>query len=425
MGLLSFGYAEPAEMRTVVQLAAASYEGNAAPSGWRTLTASNLRLSNSLFDGAWFEQGGVFGGAAARVMVNGNQLALSFRGTDGAIDVADYPRLLADPNSWVTGWSAYIWAFDTLLDAVADFIKDPINSISEVFVTGHSLGAAAVNQLRAVATGSSEYRNAFDSATYIAFASPSIFNNSGAILNFGHENDIVFRVTNLYGDNNSTATDNIVYFDQNYANGLTLWTSAHTLNSSGGSRPGAYVDTIDRLILAEADELSQVTQDTVILVDAVAGAVRTPYSNKAALILGEVGVADELIGGSGADILVGFGGNDKLTGGAGNDLFRFVDDARTYGSTTRIVDLAKGDVIEFDDVNIRSLSIGSGDSLDIGQLALRDNAVGTVLQFGMNSSRGADLTIQLTGYWDLSDFTVSGDRLTVTGASSTTSMFGI
>lgn len=393
-------------------LAAASYGQNSAPLGWRSLVGQDLGLSASSFTGQFYTSGGAFGGAAARVMVSGDTLALSFRGTDGAVDVADYPRLVADPNAWLVGSSAYIWTYDVLLDAVADYVLDASNGIRNVVVAGHSLGGAAVNQLRAVATSSDEYGDAFDRAEFFAVASPVIFDDEGPILNFGHDNDVVFRAVNLYDDTNATATDNIVWYDSSYASGWRIGTAAHGLNGDG-TTPGAYAQTAQRLVDYGVYGDAAVSPDSQIIIDAFAGAVTVADRNKAAVILGQAGIADTISGGTRADVIIGGGGADVLTGGAGADQFRFLTGAAYRGGVARIADLADDDMIRFVGLDLRAPVDGSGAGLGQGGVALQASGGDTLLLVGLDARAGADLTVRLTGAFDAADFRVAGDTLTV------------
>lgn len=408
---------------TDIALAAASYADQSAPVGWRTLAGQDLGLSSGLFSGGFYQSGGLLGGAAARVMVNGDTLALSFRGTDGGVDVADYPRLMVDPTTWLVGQSAYIWTYDGLLDAVADYVVNAANGIANVIVTGHSLGAAAVNQLRDVATDTSAYRNVFDTATFFAVASPVIDNDSGAIFNFGHDNDIVYRAINLYGDNNATGTDNIVYFDSSYASGLKIGTAAHGLRPDGAT-PGAYADTAKRLVDYGLYADSAITPDSQIIIDAYRGAVTVADKSKAAMLVGEAGVADTLKGGDKADILIGAGGADQLTGGAGNDIFRFLTGATYRGGTATVTDLTAGDALRFVGVTLDSVTNGNGANLLAGDIALATSGGVTTLRLGIDTVAGADLSVNLTGSFSAGQFAMSGDTLTLQGTSAVASNSG-
>jgi hypothetical protein len=168
MSLFNFGSLSNARIIELAQLSAASYEGGTPPSGWSTLTGATLGFEDGLFtpgsyDGETYVGGvGFVGLPAARVYRNGSELAISFRGTDSAGDYATYPDILGNNN--------YINAFNSLLDTVRTFSSDPTNGITQVYVTGHSLGGAAANILRNVS--GEDYGGFYDDAIYFTLATP-------------------------------------------------------------------------------------------------------------------------------------------------------------------------------------------------------------------------------------------------------------
>ncbi|HYE50198.1 MAG TPA: hypothetical protein VEB20_11450 [Azospirillaceae bacterium] len=412
MPLLSHADLAPADFLTFFRLADAAGENNPAPDGWRSLAAGDLDMKAGRFDGDWYERGGALGGAAARVMVKDGTLALSFRNTDSALDYADYPRLTVDPDAPLVGRTAYIWAFDDLLKAVAAYVQDPANGVERVWVTGHSLGAAAANQLRDLSSGGRRYGDVFDGATYVTVGSPLVVDDEGPIYNFGYENDVFFRTVNLFRGGNESAPDNLVFYDAGYAAGGGRSLSAHSL---GGlfEYPDAYFTGIERLVAAGVDDLPGIARDTLVVVDAFDGPVANPRPDRPVLLLGERAEADTLAGGAGDDTLVGGGGDDRLEGGAGADLFRFVFDAQTAAGTATVADAARGDRVQVAGLALAAAPSAGAASLGIGDWAAEAADGATLLSFGLDALAGADFRVRLAGVFAATDFTASGDALVV------------
>jgi len=116
------------------------------------------------------------------------KISVTFAGTNGVLDIADYPAMLADD---------YVGEFDYLLGAVAEFALDQGMSDEDVVITGYSLGAGAVNNMATIKEDA--YGGFFDNSDYFAFAAPKITENRD-VLNIGFENDVVHRI-------GSTGTD--------------------------------------------------------------------------------------------------------------------------------------------------------------------------------------------------------------------------
>ena len=113
---------------------ASQVQANLVAKGWDLLSSAELgglsNFSNGIF---------TFGTGAALVAASQNALVISFRGTDN----------LANLHSDLPGWVApevYYAQFANLIDAIDHYANQPNQSINEVFVTGHSLGAAMVHQ---------------------------------------------------------------------------------------------------------------------------------------------------------------------------------------------------------------------------------------------------------------------------------------
>jgi hypothetical protein len=146
VGVFDYHSVPPAEVSLAADLAWAAYEGNPLPLGWQPLDAIDLGFAESpgdgTFDGYYFETGTSAPGGSAIALRNEDRLAIAFRGTDDALDLFRYPSLL--------NGNSYIDAFLPFLAAVAEYAQT--SGISDILVTGHSLGAAAANILRDVST---------------------------------------------------------------------------------------------------------------------------------------------------------------------------------------------------------------------------------------------------------------------------------
>lgn len=196
--------------------------------------------------------------------------------------------------------------------------------IQEVWVTGHSLGAGIANNLRDDAFG------VFSNAKYVTFADPSVARSS-SVLNIGFENDWVFKAlppwTAIFTPYDPisradyvTTTDNIVWFDANYAGDNLIFdpitdVSAHDMYN--------YVDAVQRVISSAF--YFQMDRDSTVILDAYPGVVsdkpsltQSRHSTDRVFFIGQ-NVDDFLAGGSGADYVDGNGGADFITGGAGDD----------------------------------------------------------------------------------------------------------
>ena len=290
-------------------LASAAYKDNRLlASDWSALTTELGTLASGRFDEAGYFNGS--SGAAAIVLRNGNQLVISFRGTDDSADRLQYLSL---------GGNSYINLFSPLLDAVSKYLAKSENAGLEVLITGHSLGGAAVNILRDVSLHTGSKYAAFKDAEYIAFASPKIA-ASGQITNIGFENDGVYKYIGGYKDYAST-NDNIVVFDDAYGSstwpGFTFDLSDTTVHSSL-----IYKDVMNRI--ASSTFYGEMDPDAPVIVvntnlEVSDKQVRTSdHYGKDAYFIGR-DVADKILGGAGADKMEGFGGNDTLRGQGGND----------------------------------------------------------------------------------------------------------
>ena len=292
MGLLSGFNVTLPEIEMLGQAARAAFSGDAIPKDWSVLTPQQLGVAPRYWDGLYFTNNG----ASAIVLRQGNAIVVSFRGTDSDDDFAHYPELFFD---------IYINRFEPLLTAIAVQPGD-----RHFYFTGASLGGGAVNQMADIA--SYQYAGRFAAAQFVAFASPTIANANG-ILNFGFENDPIYKVLENYSDQPSSL-DNLVLATAEYMAGN--YDGRHQLNYYAHT---SAFDVIGRL--KDSAFYDFMNPDSVLIFDAYSGPVTdvTPGRESSGVFyLGEA-VADQIIGRAGDDFIEGFAGDDTLSGAAGND----------------------------------------------------------------------------------------------------------
>lgn len=126
--------------------------------------------------------------------------------------------------------------------------------------------------------------------------------------------------------------------------------------------------------------------------------------------------ADTLRGGAGDDILGGGSGDDMLFGGTGNDIFR-ID---VGNGADWIRDAGLGDVIRIAGRDFSgSVTSGSGATVLANQVQMSYSSANnsTTLYIGTDTVAGAELTINLTGQFSTSAFTLSSQDIRVTSNS--------
>jgi hypothetical protein len=344
MSLLSgFNITLP-EVELLGQAARAAFSGGAIPDGWNVLTPQQLGVAPQYWDGLYFSNNGA--SAIVLQQQQGNDIIVSFRGTDSQQDFAYYPELL---------FGTYINRFQPLLSAIAAQPAD-----THFYFTGASLGGGAVNQMADIA--SSEYAGRFAAAQFVAFASPIIINANG-ILNVGFENDPIYKSLENYSDQPSSL-DNLVLATAQYMAGN--YDGRHLLDYYAHS--SSALDVFARLEGSAFYDF--MSPDSVVIFDAYSGAVTdvTPgRESSGAFYLGEA-VADQIIGRAGIDFIEAFGGDDTLDGGGGADIM-----AGGAGNDVYVVDNA-GDVV------IENANEGNDTVYSTAHLRLTENVEYLVLQ---------------------------------------------
>jgi Ca2+-binding RTX toxin-like protein len=328
--------------------AVAAFDGAPVPAGWTIVTPAALGVAAQYRDGNYFTDDG----ASAVVLRNGSDYIVAFRGTDDGVDVYNYPELL---------FGTYINHYAPLLDALKTFTQSDPNA--DFSFTGASLGGGACNQMATIA--GSQYGGYYAGSTFIAFASPTVSNASG-ILNFGLENDPVYKVVPA-GSGGSPYADYASSMDN-----VVLATDQYLAGNWNGLLPFSMAAHDDLEALTIFDRLAQsefyqfMTLDSPVIAAASNGVIQDKNPGRVdttAFYLGRE-TADQMTGRNGADFLEGFGGNDTLngggshdalaggagndtlTGGADNDTFVF---APNFGLDT-ITDFTPG----ADDINVDS-----------------------------------------------------------------------
>jgi Ca2+-binding RTX toxin-like protein len=344
MSLLSgFNITLP-EVELLGQAARAAFSGGAIPDGWNVLTPQQLGVAPQYWDGLYFSNNGA--SAIVLQQQQGNDIIVSFRGTDSQQDFAYYPELL---------FGTYINRFQPLLSAIAAQPAD-----THFYFTGASLGGGAVNQMADIA--SSEYAGRFAAAQFVAFASP-IISNANGILNVGFENDPIYKSLENYSDQPSSL-DNLVLATAQYMAGN--YDGRHLLDYYTHS--SSALDVFARLEGSRFYDF--MSPDSVVIFDAYSGAVTdvTPgRESSGAFYLGEA-VADQIIGRAGIDFIEAFGGDDTLDGGGGADIM-----AGGAGNDVYVVDNA-GDVV------IENANEGNDTVYSTAHLRLTENVEYLVLQ---------------------------------------------
>ena len=323
MGLFSFSGLNLQRINELTQLAGASYENLSPPLGWRTLTGDEIGFNSGISDTSTYDGTTYIGPLsflitpAAETYRKGNSLAISFRGTNNLADYLFYARILNNTN--------YITAFDSFLESVAAYVES--EGITDITITGHSLGAATVNILRDVS--GRRYNGAFQNATYFSVATPRV-SDSRDILNIGYENDWVFqsiaRVNPLISSGNFfSTTDNIVYFDDEYASPGWPGTVFGPTDVSS-HRAVNYINGVQRIL--SSPFYDEMTRDSNVVV--IATTDEREITDKATLTSDHFGESvfyigretkDNIIGNDEGDFFDGRGGDDNFLGKGGDDSF--------------------------------------------------------------------------------------------------------
>jgi len=251
--------------------------------------------------------------AAALVGRSDDALFISFRGTNDNEGFAGGLLNTPDERDWI-GKDDHFILYREFLRAIADYVNDPSNGITKIFVAGHSLGAGMVEAFMDA--------NSAVQIEAVTFANPGfgndLFDGDSRMTDFlidGDPIDGLLVIGEIEGERN------IIYHNLEFSSELhsmTLYTqfmeffreNGIGLDEMNSPYHGVDYDSI------YADVFTTTTQTTV-------GGVTTTevtyeIGRGGTTILGDK-KANIILGGSGQDWLFGNGGQDHINGGAGRD----------------------------------------------------------------------------------------------------------
>lgn len=305
---------------------------------WTPLGSGALSISSGKFDVNGYY---VNKNAAGFVAVNGDYLAIVFRGTD------QLPRDIKDA---VGRQDIHYDLLLPLIKSVETYLSIPANAhISKIYVTGHSLGGAMAERFAELAILSRGVVDGKD-VQIITFGSPGTKeehlsgNLLDHVLRIVHTGDGVPKVDSVYGlvqpgrevsidrpDVNGRFESGLPDRPIGVLKGIILttnfWRNAeHKIELYGSS--------IRQLIGANVQQFS-VRDAAVVVMGTGGGVINLATAATAQLVIG-TGVANKMVGSAQNDVFYGGGGSDRmdarggddfLNGGKGGDVYGFsVDD---------------------------------------------------------------------------------------------------
>ncbi|KTR06455.1 hypothetical protein NS365_07445 [Aureimonas ureilytica] len=307
---------------------AAYYDWMVPPAGWTAVTMGQLGLGNGSNDASTVWHGAFGTGAQARVFTNGTEVTVAIAGTQ----TDNYQMGYADWMQNVRvgqGLTDYKLNFIALVDAVKTFSEAPATDLAVSF-TGHSLGAAAVNQI----AESNAFGQLPSTTKYYGFESPYVFNPPashqahGDVMNWGVEFDLVSGLG--LGSGNPEYGQNI-YLKSDFGLTSDLFTVhsidtqvriIETINKSAfftelntPATPNESPSTVfitDQYGFGNHDFSGSIPMDGAYIIG----------SNNWERITGSIH-DDRIDGGGGNDIIIGGAGEDIVAGGGGADTFIF------------------------------------------------------------------------------------------------------
>jgi hypothetical protein len=359
-------------------------------SGWTIVRPSQLGMSTLDPDNEYFEvRVGSSSGpvAAAFLAQRDGALAIAFRGSDETGD------LLAT----ISNQSGYFNAYRNFLDAALLYAADPANGVTQIFVTGHSLGGVMAEWF------ANDYAlevSALELPVSIAtFGSPGTDIASPptalaqSIVHFGHTGDQIFKhtgsvggfLTGLVREGTSIEID-LPNVDANdprlnfFEHDMFLYQrSAPVLaNSYFGQRlmdaPTSHQIIVDTVIAAQDDQvtLNFSTRSVPLAMIGDSGVIAPGFADVDIIWGGSAG--DWIDGGRGNDTLLGGGGNDEFFGGTGADFLtggsssdRYVFDSFAYNDARAAIPLVDH-ITDFDQGNSGTYNAAEGDQIDLSAL---------------------------------------------------------
>lgn len=314
------------------------------PDGWRELTATDLGLSPDAVDNSGFFTipsyylGTIFEGPQAKIFgqynEQGDLVRINFdvAGTNSPVDIIDYANLNSREG---------VELFNPILKAVQEFAEKNGLTGSDVVISGYSLGAAVTNVLAAERENLAD--GFFENSDYLAFAVPTIYDDSDVVLNIGYENDVVHRITgnesSLLGALQATdfglvnpdkefssSVDNFVLFNDVYASPV-IWNLSpfSLLNIATGwfaHNQGVATDAISRVINSSFYDDTQMDSTVVVAELSALSRGTTWVQDYKTTTSSHYGSSAFLIGSKFDDLIAGGSNYDYIDAGLGNDIIR-------------------------------------------------------------------------------------------------------
>lgn len=313
------------------------------PDGWKELKPVDFGVSDSMVDKlGYFTIPSLYTGTSvpgpqAKIFGQYNEMGdlvrinFNISGTNSVVDVLDYLNLNNREG---------IELYEPILEIVKEYAVENGLQASDVVFSGYSLGAAVTNVIAA------ERENLvggfFTDSDYIAYAVPTIYDNSDVVLNVGYENDVVHRITGDEPDllsaieamdfglvnpdkDFSSSTDNFVLYNDVYASPIWDINSFSFLNIPTGWYAhinGVTTDAVSRVI--DSSFYDQTTQDSTVIVSALSAVSRqtTWVQDDYAHTSSHYGSAAFLIGTQYDDLIAGGSNYDYIDAGKGNDIIK-------------------------------------------------------------------------------------------------------
>lgn len=313
------------------------------PDGWKELKPVDFGVSDSMVDKVgYFTVPSLYTGTSvpgpqAKIFGQYNEVGdlvrinFNISGTNSLVDVLDYLNLNSREG---------IELYEPILQMVKEYAIENGLQASDVVFSGFSLGAAVTNVIAA------ERENLVDGffteSDYIAYAVPTIYDNSDVVLNVGYENDVIHRITGDEPDflsaikamdfgfvnpdkDFSSSIDNFVLYNDVYASPIWDINPFSFLNIPTGWYAhvnGVTTDAISRVV--DSSFYNYTTQDSTVVVSALSAFSRqtTWVQDDYAHTSSHYGSAAFLVGSQYNDLMAGGKNYDYIDAGKGNDTIK-------------------------------------------------------------------------------------------------------
>lgn len=313
------------------------------PDGWKELKPVDFGVSESMVDKVgYFTVPSLYTGTSvpgpqAKIFGQYNEVGdlvrinFNISGTNSLVDVLDYLNLNSREG---------IELYEPILQMVKEFALENGLQASDVVFSGFSLGAAVTNVIAAERENLVE--GFFTESDYIAYAVPTIYDNSDVVLNVGYENDVIHRITGDEPDflgaiqamdfgfvnpdkDFSSSIDNFVLYNDVYASPIWDINPFSFLNIPTGWYAhvnGVTTDAISRVV--DSSFYDHTTQDSTVIVSALSAFSRqtTWVQDDYAHTSSHYGSAAFLVGSQYDDLIAGGKNYDYIDAGKGNDTIK-------------------------------------------------------------------------------------------------------